>query len=144
MPSIANDTAADLGLLIGRVMLSIVFLWSGADKAVHWSEGLGEIVSAGLPYPTLLLIATVLVQLGGGVSVALGIFARLGALALAGFTVVATVLFHNFWVVADPVDRQQQLATFLEHVGILGGFTILIFLGAGRLSLFPSSKERLG
>jgi putative oxidoreductase len=73
----------------------------------------------------------------------LGLFARWGALALAGFTVAATVLFHNFWMVADPVARQQQLTTFLEHIAILGGFTVLIFLGAGRLSLAPSSRTRL-
>jgi len=95
--NLSNDTAADIGLLLARLMLSLVFLWSGIDKAVHWSEGLGEIVSAGLPYPSLLLAATVLVQLGGGLSVALGIFVRLGAMALAGFTVVATMLFHDFW-----------------------------------------------
>ena len=144
MPNLANDTAADLGLLMARVMLSIVFIWSGVDKAIHWSGGLDEIVSAGLPYPMLLLVATVLVQIGGGLSVALGIFARLGALALAGFTVIATVLFHNFWAVADPVAHQQQLTTFLEHIAILGGFTVLIFLGAGRLSLSSSSRKRLG
>ena len=144
MPNVANDTTADLGLLMARVMLSIVFLWSGLDKAIHWSEGLGEIVSAGLPYPMLLLVATVMVQIGGGLSVALGVFARLGALALAGFTVIATVLFHNFWAVADPVAHQQQLTTFLEHIAILGGFTVLIFLGAGRLSLSSSSRKRVG
>ena len=63
---------------------------------------------------------------------------------LVDFTVVATVLFHNFWTVADPVERQQQLTTFLEHIAILGGFTVLIFLGAGRLSLSPSSKSDSG
>jgi putative oxidoreductase len=134
--NLANDTAADIGLLLARLMLSVVFLWSGIDKATHWSEGLAEILSAGLPFPTLLLVATVLVQLGGGLAVALGIFARLGAVALACFTVVATILFHNFWTVTDPVERQHQLTTFLEHVAILGGFTAVIFLGAGRLRMF--------
>ena len=136
-----NDPGADIGLLLARVMLSIVFLWSGIDKAMHWSAGLGEIVTAGLPYPSLLLAATVLTQLGGGLSLALGIFARLGALALGGFTVVATVLFHNFWAVADPIERQQQLTTFLEHVAMLGGFTAVIFLGAGRFRVFPPSRR---
>jgi putative oxidoreductase len=144
MPNPANDTTADLGLLMARVMLSIVFLWSGVDKTIHWSEGLDEIVSAGLPYPTLLLLGTVLVQIGGGLSVALGLFARLGALALAGFTIIATLMFHDFWAVADPVARQQQLTTFLEHIAILGGFTVLIFLGSGRLSLVPPGSKRLG
>ena len=115
-------------------MLSIVFVWSGADKLTHWSEAVSEVVSVGLPYPWLLLATTVVVQLGGGLSVALGLFARLGALLLMGFTVVATVLFHAFWAVADPVEHQRQLTTFLEHVAIVGGFTAVMFLGAGRFT----------
>ena len=142
--NLGNNTTTDIGLLLARLMLSLVFLLSGIDKATHWSGGLGEIVSAGLPYPSLLLVVTVLVQLGGGISVALGIFARLGAVALAGFTVVATVLFHNFWAVADPIERQHQLTTFLEHVAILGGFTAVMFLGGGRFSLFLYSQRRDG
>jgi uncharacterized membrane protein YphA (DoxX/SURF4 family) len=139
--NVERDTANDIGLLLARLMLSLVFLWSGIDKAMHWSEGLGEIVSAGLPYPSLLLPATVLVQLGGGLAVALGIFARLGAAALASFTVAATVLFHDFWAVGDPVERQHQLTTFLEHIAILGGFTAVIFLGAGRIRVLPPSRK---
>jgi len=139
--NLSNDTAADIGLLLARLMLSLVFLWSGIDKAAHWSEGLGEIVSAGLPYPSLLLAATVLVQLGGGLSVVAGSFIQLGGMALAGFTVVATMLFHDFWAVADLVERQHQLTTFLEHVAILGGFTAVIFLGAGRLRVFPPGRK---
>ena len=142
MPRPSTDITADLGLLLARVMLSIVFLWSGADKLTHWSAGLGEVVSAGLPYPRLLLAATVLVQLGGGLSVALGLFARLGALALMGFTVVATVVFHDFWAVADPVEHQRQLTTFLEHVAIVGGFTAVMFLGAGRFSCIQYDWRR--
>jgi putative oxidoreductase len=139
--NLANDAAADIGLLLARLMLSVVFVWSGIEKATHWSEGVGEIVSAGLPFPSLLLAATVVVQLGGGLSLALGIFARLGATALAAFTVMATVLFHDFWAIADPIARQQQLTTFLEHVAILGGFTAVIFLGAGRFRVFPPGRK---
>ena len=135
MPSFTKDSATNLGLLLARVMLAVVFLWSSVDKATHWSDSLGEITSAGLPYAPLLLGATVLVQFGGGLSVTLGVLPRLGALALAVFTVMATLLFHDFWAVADPVERQHQLTTFLEHVAILGGFTAIVFLGAGRFSL---------
>jgi putative oxidoreductase len=132
----------DLGLLLARLMLSLVFIWSGADKALHWSEGLGEIVAAGLPQPALLLAATIATQLGGGLSVALGLLTRLGALALAGFTVIATLLFHAFWNVPDVVERQHQLITFLEHVAIVGGFTAVLFLGPGRFSLDAARRRR--
>jgi len=87
----------DFGLLIARLMMSLVFLLSGLDKALHWSAGLAEIAAAGLPLARWALAATVVTQLGGGLSLALVLWTRLGALALAGFTVVATVLFHDFW-----------------------------------------------
>jgi putative oxidoreductase len=124
----------DLGLLAARVMLSLVFLVSGLDKALHWSAGLAEIAAAGLPFPPVLLAATVVTQLIGGLAVALGLWTRLGALALAGFTVVATVLFHDFWN-ATGAAWQHQATTFMEHVAIVGGFLMVVVVGPGSLSL---------
>jgi putative oxidoreductase len=126
---------ADIGLFVARLMLSIVFLWSGADKLLHWSAGVAEIAAAGLPNAPLLLAATVIAQLAGGLSVALGIWARLGALALAGFTIVATLLFHAYWSAADAMEHQRQLTTFLEHVAIVGGFLAIIAVGPGTWSV---------
>ncbi|MBV8296392.1 MAG: DoxX family protein [Acidimicrobiia bacterium] len=125
----------DAGLLIARLMLATVYLWSGFDKVLHWSAGLSEVEAGGLPFPTLLLLATVIVQILGGRSIVLGIWARLGALALAGFTAIATLLFHSFWTAADPVEHQRQLTAFLEHVAIVGGFVAITAAGPGRYSI---------
>jgi putative oxidoreductase len=125
----------DTALLLARLMLALVFLWSGVDKALHWSAGLGEVAAKGLPFASVLLLATVTVQVVGGLSVALGLWTRLGALALAGFTVVATLLFHPFWAAVDPVEHQHQLTTFLEHVAIVGGFVAIMAAGPGSYSI---------
>jgi putative oxidoreductase len=124
----------DLGLLIARLMMSLVFLLSGLDKALHWSAGLAEIESAGLPAPAILLAATVMTQLGGGLSLAIGLWARAGAFLLAGFTVLATVLFHDFWNAAGPT-WQQQFTTFMEHVALVGGFLAMMVTGPGTFSI---------
>jgi uncharacterized membrane protein YphA (DoxX/SURF4 family) len=124
----------DLGLLIARLLMSLVFLASGIEKALHWSAGLAEIEAAGLPLAPAMLAATVVTQLGGGLSLALGLWARLGALALAGFTVLATVLFHAFWNASGPA-AEHELTTFLEHVAMVGGFLALVVVGPGGISV---------
>jgi len=125
---------SDLGLLFARIMMRLVFLLSGVDKALHWSAGVAEIKAAGLPLAPLMLLATVITQLGGGLSLALGLWTRLGTLALAGFTVIATVLFHDFWN-ATGEAWQHELTTFMEHVAMVGGFLAIMVTGPGAFSV---------
>ena len=137
---------SDFGLLIARIMMSLVFLWSGLDKALHWSAGLAEIGDAGLPAPMTLLATTVMTQLGGGLSLALGLWARAGAFLLAGFTVFATVLFHDFWNAGIMARKGRPTACSTSS----GVFTVLstnslrnaIMNPAMRPSMRPNSRFR--
>jgi uncharacterized membrane protein YphA (DoxX/SURF4 family) len=136
MPSPASPVSAlpAVGMLAARVGLSAVFLYSGLTKLLDWSGGVAETTALGLPMPALALAATVLVQIGCGLMVLAGLGARTGALLLAGFTIVATLIAHRFWAHEGPA-RQQQLTTFLEHAAIAGGFLLLVLHGPGPLSL---------
>jgi uncharacterized membrane protein YphA (DoxX/SURF4 family) len=69
-------------------------------------------------------------QIAGGLSVALGIGTAVGAALLAGFTIVATLLGHRFWLV-HGAEARRELTTSLEHLAIVGG---LILVGVGALS----------
>jgi len=66
--------------------------------------------------------------------VLLGFWARLGALALLAFTVVATLLAHGTRGLTGE-KRQQQETTAFEHLAIVGGFLFIVIHGAGRLSV---------
>jgi len=115
------------GLLIARLCLSIVFLYSAVDKLWHWRSSLEEVKSDGLPWPAAFAGATVFTQLVGGCLVATGFFAWLGALLLAGFTVAATLLGHRFWL-RRGAEFRHELTTSLEHVAIVGGLLLLCLL----------------
>ena len=80
------------GLVIARVCLAVVFLYSGVDKLRHWSACIEEVRADGLPWPAAFAGATAFTQLVGGCLVATGFFAWFGALLLAGFTIAATLL----------------------------------------------------
>src|SRR5215471_16192512 len=129
-----TSSLMDYGDLLARFCLSFVFLWSGVSKAFHPAAGKAEIAALGLPDASLLLPLTVACQIGGGLMVLLGFWARLRALALLGFTVVATLMAHGF-VGLTGDKRQQQETTAFEHLAIVGGFLFVVVHGAGRLSV---------
>src|ERR1700684_3804985 len=69
--SVSVDSQA-AAILLARVLLASPFLYSGVDKCWRWSAAQREVAASGLPWPTLLHLVTVVVQLGGGFSLLLG------------------------------------------------------------------------
>jgi putative oxidoreductase len=114
----------DYGLVAARLLLSIVFLYSGVEKMVYFEAGLEEVRGFGVPRPRLCVALTIVTQLTGGVLVATGYLAWLGALLLAGFTFAATLLGHRFWLFQGERFR-HELTTTLEHVAIIGGLLLV-------------------
>lgn len=136
--SIAGDEGASgvhgALLLAARVCLAAVFLYSGATKLVFRSDGIAEFAALGLPMPALVLSATVFLQLGGGVALTLGWSSKRAVLALAAFTVVATLVGHPFWTF-EGADFHRQFTTALEHLAITGGLIAIAVTGPGPFSI---------
>jgi len=112
------------GIIAGRLMLAVVFLYSGQDKLRHWRAGIAEVADLGIPMPALFVAATIATQIVGGISVGLGIGTAAGAALLATFTIAATLLGHRFWLL-HGVEAQRELTTSLEHVAIVGGLILV-------------------
>jgi len=119
----------DHGMMAARLLLALVFLYSGVEKIVYFGVGLEEIRGFGLPWPRLCLVLTIVTQLLGGFLVISGYVVWLGALLLAGFTFTATLLGHRFWLYEGERFR-HELTTTLEHVAIIGGLLLIGLLDA--------------
>ena len=119
---------------LARVLLALIFIVSGFGKLTGLEGTAGYIASKGLPLPTLLALGAGALEVLGGLALAVGFRARWSALALAVFTLAATVLFHNYW--AMPAEQQfvQQLM-FMKNLSIVGGLLLVFSLGAGPASL---------
>ena len=120
--------------VLARLALVSPFLVSGVLKALDFSGAAVEVRGlVGLePAPVLaaLVIAT---QLGGSALVIVGgRLAWVGAVLLAGFTALATLLAHSFWT-KTGIEAMHDLTTFFEHVGLIGGFLLVAITGAQRL-----------
>ena len=117
----------DVSELLGRVLISAIFIVAGYGKIGAYAGTAGYMESQGVPGALLpLVIAT---ELGAGILVVLGLFTRYAALALAGFSGLSALLFH-----ANFADQTQQIL-FMKNFAMAGGFLFLFAHGAGALSL---------
>lgn len=115
--------------LLGRLLLSAIFILSGLSKLAAPAMMIGYIGSVGLPFPPLALALAVIVEIAGGVALILGYRARLVASVLALFSVVTALAFHN--ALAD----QNQFIHFFKNLAMAGGLLQVVAFGAGRFSL---------
>lgn len=113
-----------------RAALASPFLISGVVKLLDFSGATAEVAGLGVQPAVPVAALVVATQLVGSVLFLTRRWCWLGAGLLAGFTVVATLLAHAFWLVDGP-ERGHQTATFFEHVAIVGGLLVAA-LFAGR------------
>jgi putative oxidoreductase len=120
--------------LLGRIMLALIFVTSGWGKIGGFEGTAGYIASKGLPMASVVTALTILVELGGGLALVFGFFTRWAALALAVFSVLAGVIFHNYWAV--PADQVMNMTIhFWKNISIAGGMLVLAAFGAGSISI---------
>lgn len=124
--------------LIGRILLALIFIISGFGKITNFYSTADYMAGQGLPIPQVLLIATILIELGGGLMIVLGWQARWAALAIFLFIIPTTLIFHPFWI-ADAAQMQNQI-NFMKNLAIMGGMLYIMAYGSGPYSLGKKDK----
>lgn len=121
-------------LLAARLLMSVEFIFFGSMKVINTGNMQAYMDARGVPGELIWL--AVIVQVVGGLCVLFGFKTKLAALALAGFCLVATLIFHtNFADLGEVSDFTKDLAT-------AGGFMLLYLLGPGALSLDARLQRR--
>jgi len=113
--------------LAGRVLLGHIFLLAGINKISGYEGTAGYMEAMGVP--GMLLPLVIILEVVGGLALIVGFKTKWAAAALAGFTVLAAVLFH-----ADFSD-QTQMILFMKNWAITGGLLLVYVYGAGELSI---------
>ena len=117
----------DLAAPLGRILLALMFVLAGLNKISGYSGVQGYMDSMGVP--GALLPAVIALEILGGVLLMLGCHTRLNAFLLAGFTIVATAIFHS------NLGDQTQMLFFMKNLAITGGLLLVVALGAGPYSI---------
>jgi putative oxidoreductase len=127
----ASDSAV---LLFARLAIVPLYLYSGIGKVMAFGATAGRLNGWADGFGSALAAGAIAVELGGGVALLLGLFARQAALALIPFTIAATLMFHNFWA-APEAQVVPQTINFLKNLGLIGALALLAHRGAGKYAL---------
>ena len=117
--------------LIGRIMISTIFLFSGVSKilnydaTVNWMEGFSV--------PGFLLIPAIIVEILFPILIIIGYKTRIAAGGLMLFSLLTAFIFHF------DFSNQMQIIAFLKNVGLAGG---MLFLIANGTKSFSVEKEK--
>ena len=108
--------------LIGRLLISGIFLLSGFNKIGNYGGTVGWMESFGLP--GFLLIPAIILEILAPIFIIIGYQTRIAAGALSLFCIATAVIFHN------DFSDQMQLIAFMKNLALAGGFLFLVVNGA--------------
>lgn len=118
---------------LARVLLSLMFITAGFAKLGDPAGNAAYTASGGIPgffvWPAMIL------EIVGGIAILVGFQARLAAVLLAGFTLVASVLYHLIPALSmEGMNAMMQQLMFMKNLAVTGGLLFVFSFGAGVLS----------
>jgi len=127
--------------LIGRILISQVFILAGITKIMAFSMMTSYVAAAHLPLPKVSLAIAAAIEILGGLAILIGFHVRLAGWILFLFLIPTTLLFHNFWTMSG-MERQDNMGHFEKNLAIMGGLLLLAAFGAGGYSIDSSRAPK--
>ena len=113
--------------LIGRILISGIFLLSGFNKITNYDGTVGWMEGFGLP--EFLLIPAIILEIVAPILIIIGYQTRIAAAVLSIFCIATAIIFHN------DLGDQMQFIAFLKNIALAGGFLFLVVNGAKSYSI---------
>lgn len=128
---------ATIAAIIGRILLGLLFVLGGFGKVMD-PAGTAAYMEAQSPFPGSLALVVGAFEIIAGLVLASGFMSRLSALALIGFTALATIFFHG--QVSDPMQAQQAL----KNLAVIGGLLMVFAYGqqGSRVDVLNEREKR--
>lgn len=133
----------DVADLIGRIFVSIIFLFEAYDSLKYFKHTKTVMDGYGITWQQdFLLTSSIFILFLGGILILIGYRASFGAFLVLLYWIPVTFIVHSFW--NDPPDLQRvQSIAFMKNIAIIGGVIIIWVNGSGRYSikrLFATAK----
>ena len=113
---------------VALLFLCAAYLQGGLVKLFDFPSAMAEMQHFGLSPAGPLAAGTIALELGASAMIITGWMRWLGALALAGFTLMATFIALRYWELPVGPERFGAANSFYEHLGLIGGFLLVTWL----------------
>ncbi|WP_219210647.1 DoxX family protein [Variovorax boronicumulans] len=111
---------------LALLFLCAAYLQGGFNKATDFPSAIAEMNHFGLSPAGPMAVAVIVFELGAALMILTGFHRWVGALGLAGFTLMATFVANRFWEIAVAAPERFMAANaFFEHWGLVGGFLLV-------------------
>jgi uncharacterized membrane protein YphA (DoxX/SURF4 family) len=133
---IASVVASPAMRTISLLALCAAYIQGPLVKIFDFNGAKAEMDHFGLHPTVFFAVAVIVFELTASALVISGFMRWAGALALAGFTLLATFIALRFWEMAPGMDRMMATNAFFEHLGLAGAFVLVaaydLTKGAGK------------
>ncbi|MEX2334795.1 MAG: DoxX family protein [Pseudohongiella sp.] len=119
----------------GRIILAVYFLLPGLMKFTQYDMHVDYMASHGMFWIPFFLILSGLIQVGGAAALFAGYQVQIVAFVLAGLTFIISLVMHDFWTMAEGLQRSHETQNFFKNMGITAGLLVLSSAGAGAFSV---------
>lgn len=120
---------------LGRLLIALIFIRGGINKLGSIAATVATMRNHGIPYPDILVWGAIALELGGGLMLVAGLYARWVALGLFFYTLSLALIFHAYWTVGDPAAARMDANSFFGHLSMMGGMLFVVAFGAGAYSI---------
>ena len=128
----------DIVLIIGSVLFALRFISSGVSHLTKLEAMTGYAQYKKVPAAKFGVVLSGLMILLGGLYIAFGVYADLGALLIALFLIPTSFLTHAFWKETDATAKQNESISFFKNLALAGAALIIFALIATGTDFGPS------
>jgi putative oxidoreductase len=126
-------------VVLGRILFSLIFLGTIMS---HFTSGAASYAQEkGVPFAFILVPLSGIIAIAGGLSIAFGYKAKIGAWLIVIFLIPVTLMMHAFWKETDAMQMQMQMTNFMKNTSMLGAAFLIAYFGAGPCSLDNKCKS---
>ena len=111
--------------VVGRSLLGIYFIGPGLSKIFSYTATLALMKVKGVPFSSILLPATIIIQIFGGLLLILGRNLREASLILFVLTITINIFIHNFWTLSGDPTQAHEIQNFIKNLAIGAGLLVL-------------------
>jgi putative oxidoreductase len=119
-------------VLLGRICFALLFIMSASG---HFSAETINNVAAKVPFASVLVPLSGVMELLGALGILLGYKAKWGAWLIVLFLIPVTLTLHQFWTIEDPMAQRMDMVNFMKNIALLGSALLIAYFGSGPMSL---------